>query len=338
MAETLTTAIGARRRLKSRWLWSAGLTLSLVMLAGVVAVAGDHSGVPLVMALTVLAMLLFPYLSFATTSFARDLGWWMRRSSNAVLLQIFAFFLAGYLVYAVGTSSFAWGSLARIAAFVAVPTLLVLPVRRRADVTWLDWLAIAAIWMPFDFGLLKDIWTWPAGGAAYLLNTVMAINLAMILFVSWRGFAGVNFRFSMERKDVKVALLGFGGFLAVALPFGLATEFIGFHPQVDPVKAFLTPIGFFFFVGIPEELLFRGLVQNLLQKRLGRPILGLVVSSVIFGATHLNNGPLPDWRYFVLATIAGLFYGFIYMRTKSLAVPALVHAMVDSVWVLFLHL
>ena len=79
-------------------------------------------------------------------------------------------------------------------------------------------------------------------------------------------------------------------------------------------------------------------MQNLLQKRLGRPILGLVVSSVIFGATHLNNGPLPDWRYFVLATIAGLFYGFIYMRTKSLAVPALVHAMVDSVWVLFLHL
>lgn len=338
MAGTLTSAFGARRRLKSRWWWSVGLTGGLVAVAATVASRANHGGVPLVMALTVLAMLLFPYLSFATTSFARDLGWWMRRSSAAALVQIFVFFVAGYLVYAVGTGSFAWGALARIAAFVAVPTLCVWPVRGRAEVTWLDWLAVAAIWMPFDFGLLKEIWTWPAGGAAYMLNTVLAINLAVVLFVGWRGFSGVNFRFSMDKKDVPLALAGFFAFLALALPFGFATGFIAFNPQVDPLKAFLTPIGFFFFVGIPEELLFRGLVQNLLQKKLGRPVVGLVLASVIFGATHLNNGLTPDWRYFVLATVAGLVYGTLYSRSRSLAVPALVHAMVDSVWVLFLHL
>lgn len=338
MAGTLTSAFGARRRLKSRWWWSVGLTLALVTVAAAVAARADHGGVPLVMALTVLAMLLFPYLSLATTSFARDLGWWLRRSSGAALGQTFAFFVGGYLVYAVGTGSFAWDALARIALFVAVPTLCVWPLRGRPEVTWLDWLAVAAIWMPFDFGLLKDIWSWPAGGAAYMLNTVLAINLAVILFVSWRGFSGVNFRFSMEKKDVPLALGGFCAFLAVALPFGFATGFIAIHPQVDPVKAFLTPIGFFFFVGIPEELLFRGLLQNLLAKRLGRPVVALVLASVIFGATHLNNGATPDWRYFVLATVAGLVYGTLYSRSRSLAVPALVHAMVDSVWVLFLHL
>ncbi len=338
MAETLTSAFGARRRLKSRWWWSVGLTLGLVGVAAAVATHENHGGVPLVMALTVLAMLLFPYLSLATTSFARDVGWWMRRGSAASLLQIFTFFVAGYLVYAVGTGSFSWSGLARIAAFVAVPTLCVWPVRGRPDVTWLDWLAVTAIWIPFDFGLLKDIWIWPAGGAAYMLNTVLAINLAVILFVGWRGFSGVNFRFSMEKKDVRLVFVGFFAFLAVAVPFGFLTGFITFNPQVDPVKAFLTPIGFFFFVGVPEELLFRGLVQNLLQKRLGRPVVALVIASVIFGATHLNNGPVPDWRYFVLATAAGLVYGGLYVRSKSLAVPALVHAMVDSVWVLFLHL
>jgi membrane protease YdiL (CAAX protease family) len=337
MAELLTTAFSARRRLKSRWAWSVGLTATLVAVAATVAVAGDHGGVPLVMTLTVLAMLLFPYLAFATTSFARDIGWWMRRSPKGALLQIFAFVVSGYVVYAVGTGSFSWDALIRVAAFVGAPTLLVLPVQRRTEVTWLDWLAVAAIWIPFDFGLLKTIWTWPAGGAAYMLNTVMAINLAVILFVGWRGISGVNFRFSMERRDVALVVKAFLGFLLLAVPFGLATGFIAFNPQVDPVKAFLTPVGFFFFVGIPEELLFRGLVQNFLQRTLRRPRVALIVASVIFGATHLNNGPVPDWRYFVLATVAGLFYGALYARTKSLAVPALVHAMVDSVWVLFLH-
>lgn len=335
---TLTAAWMTRSRIKSRWAWPLGLTTTLVFIAGVVAAQADHRGVPLAMALTVLAMLLFPYLAFATTSFARDLGSWMRQSSASALLQVFAFFGAGYLVYAFGTGSFSGTGLGKVLAFVGVPTILMIPARGRPGVTVFDWLAVAAIWLPFDFGLLKDVWTWPAGGAAYMLNTVMAINLAVILFVCWRRVPGVNFRFSMQKQDVPLALTAFAGFLLVALPFGLLTNFISFNPQVEPAKAFLTPIGFFLFVGVPEELLFRGLVQNFLRRATGRKTLSLVLASVIFGATHLNNPPGPDWRYFVLASVAGLFYGTLYYRTKSLAVPALVHAMVDSVWVLFLHL
>ncbi|MGH9962094.1 MAG: CPBP family intramembrane glutamic endopeptidase [Pyrinomonadaceae bacterium] len=59
----------------------------------------------------------------------------------------------------------------------------------------------------------------------------------------------------------------------------------------------------------------------------------LVVTSIIFGAAHLNNGPTrPDWRYFLLATIAGLFYGNAYARTGRLLAPAIVHTLVDTVW------
>ena len=62
-------------------------------------------------------------------------------------------------------------------------------------------------------------------------------------------------------------------------------------------------LGIFIFIGIPEELLFRGIIQNLLEKAIGRPALALGVASLIFGAAHLNNGPSPDWRYFLLATL-----------------------------------
>ena len=79
-------------------------------------------------------------------------------------------------------------------------------------------------------------------------------------------------------------------------------------------------------------MLFRGIIQNLLEKEIGRPGLALGVAAVIFGAAHLNNGPHPDWRYFLLATLAGVVYGRAYARTRNLMAPALVHTLVDVAW------
>ena len=82
---------------------------------------------------------------------------------------------------------------------------------------------------------------------------------------------------------------------------------------------------------MPEEFLFRGLIQNLLSRRLGVP-LGLAVGSVIFGLSHL-----PDPRYAVLATIAGVAYGWVYLRTGKVTASAITHALVDAVWVILLR-
>jgi membrane protease YdiL (CAAX protease family) len=91
-------------------------------------------------------------------------------------------------------------------------------------------------------------------------------------------------------------------------------------------------LGIFFLIAIPEELLFRGIIQNFLEKTLRKPPLALFVTSLIFGAAHLNNGPRPDWRYFLLASLAGLFYGNAYQQTRGLMAPAIVHTLVDMVW------
>jgi len=78
--------------------------------------------------------------------------------------------------------------------------------------------------------------------------------------------------------------------------------------------------------------LFRGIIRNFMEKTLRKPTLAMIGTSVIFGAAHLNNGPRPDWRYFVLASLAGLFYGNAYQRTNGLLAPAIVHTLVDTVW------
>ncbi len=87
------------------------------------------------------------------------------------------------------------------------------------------------------------------------------------------------------------------------------------------------------FVGtaLPEEILFRSLIQNLVQQRFGENTRALLLASLIFGAAHLDNGPqaLPNWRYMVLATIAGYAYGKVFQKGSAVLSSACLHALVD---------
>ena len=56
------------------------------------------------------------------------------------------------------------------------------------------------------------------------------------------------------------------------------------------------------------------------------------MASVIFGLAHITNGGFPNWRYVLLATIAGIFYGRTWRSTSSIFPAALVHMFVDVVW------
>jgi membrane protease YdiL (CAAX protease family) len=38
-----------------------------------------------------------------------------------------------------------------------------------------------------------------------------------------------------------------------------------------------------------------------------------------------------------LATIAGVAYGWVYVRTGKVTASAITHALVDAVWVILLH-
>ena len=82
---------------------------------------------------------------------------------------------------------------------------------------------------------------------------------------------------------------------------------------------------------LPEEILFRSLIQNLIMLRFGASWRTLLAASLIFGCAHLDNGPqpLPNWRYMILATIAGVAYGKVFQRSSTVLSSAALHAMVD---------
>jgi len=122
-------------------------------------------------------------------------------------------------------------------------------------------------------------------------------------------------------------------FTPLVLTLGLALGFIHPHanfPQVG--MAVLRWVGIFFFTALPEELFFRGWVQNLLERRVGRWT-ALVIASVLFGLSHFNKRSAHfNWRYVLLATIAGIFYGRAWRERRRVLASTITHASVDWIW------
>jgi len=88
----------------------------------------------------------------------------------------------------------------------------------------------------------------------------------------------------------------------------------------------------FIFIAVPEELFFRAWVQNLLERRVGRRA-ALAITAVLFGLSHFNKRSAHfNWRYVLLASIAGIFYGRAWREQRRVPASAITHASVDAIW------
>jgi CAAX protease family protein len=305
------------------------IALALAVAAGL-ALDDVRLGAALLAALTALFLYLLPFFDFGLTEHPRT-----PRLAVVVLL------LVPYLLYATGTGTFELRGFATLVAYIAVPTLLVFAGRGRPAPGLADFVAVLALWLPFDLGLLRNIWTWPAGQSSYGFPAVVAVDLALLLFIGFRGVPGIGYRFALDGRQAASVAKNFLLFSAIAIPTGIAIGFIAYRPRAFVPLQFLGSLmTIFVFIAVPEELLFRGLIQNFLERWWGneRSWASLVAASVIFGAAHLDNGVAPNVTYAFMATIAGLFYGRAFRQSGNLTAPALVHALVDAVWRQLFHL
>jgi hypothetical protein len=77
--------------------------------------------------------------------------------------------------------------------------------------------------------------------------------------------------------------------------------------------------------GIGEELLFRGVLQQVLGEWTGATA-AVAVTSVVFGLAHLIT-PL----YGVLAALVSVYLGWLFLQYENLAVPMVTHGLYDFV-------
>jgi uncharacterized protein len=269
------------------------------------------------------------YLVLGVPGVARRLGDALTRPSARVLAGPVVLWTACVLYAAAAGLSVGDRALA-FAVYLAVPAaILSTGAAERGQVPWRELAAAASLGLAIKYHMLPSM-PIPAP-SGYDASRLVGLVAGLYFFVVARPLEGVGFRWSLTARDAATASLVFVAYAAVAVPIGLWTHFITWNPRVSMPDAALRPIVTYLITAVPEEFLFRGLIQNLLSRWLGVP-LGLALGSVIFGLSHL-----PDPRYALLATIAGLAYGWVYLRTGKVTASAVTHALVDSVWVILLR-
>lgn len=166
-------------------------------------------------------------------------------------------------------------------------------------------------------------------GLAYLSS----VALGLFLFGVAHPRRSFDPRLGLTMRELGIASGAVVVLAAVAIPLGAAVGFLHWEPRWYGVGSALARIfGLILFVGIPEELLFRGVYQEAFS-RFWSPRIGWVVGSVLFGLAHIvKHAPPLNWRYALLATVAGLAYGWVYQRTGKLAAAAVTHGAVDWLW------
>lgn len=224
-----------------------------------------------------------------------------------------------------------------LAAWLLAPTALIYAGRYAGrTLSGRDLAAVLLLWLPVEFTVGKSLIPPHAHGIANELAQGTALAMGLVVFVVFRNWPDHKYNLPRRARDFFYALIAFA---LLAIPLALLGRALGFLGAFR-LPADGNPLAFFrrfaitlAGVAIPEELLFRSFIQNWLVRRMGGPARGLLAAALVFGAAHLNNGPgpLPNWPYMLLATIAGLGYGLVFQRSSSVLASAFLHALVNSV-------
>jgi uncharacterized protein len=177
---------------------------------------------------------------------------------------------------------------------------------------------------------------------------IASIPLAFVNYKQWNGAlilavveiaVLVALGWLLKRKPTRQE----GGIMAGALV--LAT----FSPAAQTAtldNAISALVFYVFFLGLGEELFFRGYIQSRLNAVFSKPFQffgvhwgwGIIITSVLFGLMHvLNTGSLisgvwkPElwwglWTFFV-----GLVNGFVREKTGSIVAPAILHGLPQGI-------
>jgi uncharacterized protein len=236
--------------------------------------------------------------------------------------------LLAYVFYLLGTGSMNWSRVAVVAGLIFVPIGLAAWAG-----AWQDFAGILGIWVVVKFGPRQWLWPYPDRKLSHVLTVLVAVNAALAAFLLMRRAKGIGYSIGWGKRWWIYVVGSFLVFACIAIPMGIALGFISLAPQWGKWGSYaVLSLAILMFTAWPEELLFRGLLQNFLAKASKSELAGWWTASVLFGFSHITNMGFPNWRYVILAALAGLFYGWTWRKTGSIFASALVHAAVDAVW------
>src|SRR5579859_387827 len=194
---------------------------------------------------------------------------------------------------------------------------------------WRDFLVLISLGLAVDLRWFEPAW---APGLA-VFNKMLLLDAGIYGFLAIRRLRQVGFDLRLRLHDLGVGLFALAAYTPIAVTLGLFLGFLHFHALLPSVwRAVLRWLFSFFFVAVPEELFFRGWMQNLLERRVG-PARSLLITAGLFGLSHFNKrATIFNWRYVLLAALAGIFYGLAWRQERRVGASAITHASVDTIW------
>ena len=265
---------------------------------------------------------------FSAERVARAVG----RLPFALRIGLPALLVLPYVVIASTEHTFRWQW---FGLYTALPVAMAWLLARAAVAdpeqrgTWRDALILLVLGVSVDLRWFDA--AWPAGLRGF--GNLLLVDAGLYGFLAIRLLSGTGFDFHFRWSDLKIGMRELAFFTPVVLALGLALGFLNPHANLPTWgRAALTWAGIFVFVAVPEELFFRAWVQNFLERRVGRRT-ALVIASLLFGLSHFNKRSASfNWRYVLLATVAGIFYGRAWREHRRVPASAVTHTMVDWLW------
>jgi membrane protease YdiL (CAAX protease family) len=242
-----------------------------------------------------------------------------------------------YVLVTCAAGVFHWGWFAVYALLpVAIASLLWQAGRKDPEQkgNWRDFAILAVLGLAVDLRWLEG--AWPAHLAIF--SKMMLLDAGIYGFILIRQLNGTGFDLRLRLRDAEIGFRELAFYTPIALALGLSLRFLHLHELWPGAGAIANAWIFtFFFIAIPEELFFRGWLQNLLERRMGR-MPALLLTALLFGLSHFNKRAVFfNWRYVLLAAVAGIFYGRAWRQDRRVGASAVTHASVDALWSLWLR-
>lgn len=238
-----------------------------------------------------------------------------------------------YLVFTVPREQFRW-DLPFALAVVLVGISLLLERSRSRGAGWQDFAVLLTLALAVESHRFDALF--PVAGLSGLAKLIF-VDAALFGFLVIRPIDGIGFDFFPRVSDAAIGLREFLIFTPIAILLGFALRFLHLHRTPGTPAWFAAGWLFtLFFIAIPEELFFRGLLLNLLERIIGTRA-ALWSTAAIFGFAHFNKRAVFNWRYVILASIAGIFYGRAWLARRRVLTSGITHATVDTVWSIWLR-
>jgi uncharacterized protein len=166
--------------------------------------------------------------------------------------------------------------------------------------------------------------------AMFLIYYLLAVGISFYIIglIKKKKTGNNSFNFTIENKRIiPFVIVGI-----IFLYCGIISPLTALIPMSESTKVTFMNSGklpgiftlFQSVIAAPilEELIFRGIILDGLLKKYS-PTKSILISSLIFGLIHL------DRFQFVNALLIGIFFGWIYYRSRSLTLSIIIHAVAN---------